>query len=70
MFENENGPFPSGVGDPEGRELDVVRRDAELASRACQLIDEAIALGRRRVLGREGGAKQFVRLERSRDVFA
>jgi hypothetical protein len=40
-------PFPPRVGDPSGRELHDVRREAELGTRAVELRDEAIALGRR-----------------------
>jgi hypothetical protein len=67
---NERRPWPPGVGDPYGRELDDVRRDAGLATRAVEQIDEAIALGRRLTLGREAGERLFKRLAASREAIA
>jgi hypothetical protein len=69
LLGEEARPYPGGVSDPHGRSLDDVRHQAELASRAAGLLAEVIALGRKLALGRDGGAKQFVRLEVSRDLF-
>ena len=63
-------PFPPGVGDPYGRELKDVRVAADLASRAAELLDEVIALGRQLILGREAGERLFKRLEVSRRTIA
>jgi hypothetical protein len=43
--------------------LEDVRRDAELAARAVELVDEAIGLARRLTSGREAGERLFKRLE-------
>jgi hypothetical protein len=58
------------VGDPYGRELEDVRREAGLAARAVELIDEVIALGQRLTPGREAGERLFKRLEVSRATIA
>lgn len=63
-------PWPPGVIDPFGRELTDIRNEAELATRAVELIDDAIALGLCLKLGREAGPKALRRLEVSRDRFA
>jgi hypothetical protein len=57
-------------GDPFGRELAEIRREAELAARVMEQLDEAIATARRLKLGREAGPRLWRRLEVSRDVFA
>ena len=58
------------MGDPYGRELEDIRREAEVAVRAVELIDEAIILGRRLTHGREAGDRLFKRLEVSRATIA
>jgi len=67
---DERRPWPPGVCDPYGRELADVRREAELAMRAFELLDESIALGRRLTPGREAGEPLFKRLEVSRTTIA
>jgi hypothetical protein len=66
----ERRPFPPGVGDPYGRELMDVRREAELAMRAVEMLDEVIALGRSLTRGREAGERLFQRLGVSRTTIA
>ena len=63
-------PWPPGVSDPFGRNLEAVRRDAELAQRATELVDEAVAQGQQLRLEREAGPRLWRRLEASRDAFA
>jgi hypothetical protein len=58
------------VGDPYGRELEDVRREAGLATRAVELLDEANALGQRLTPRREAGERLFKRLEVSRATIA
>lgn len=64
----EHGPYPTDVGDPDGRELADIRRNAALAHRAVDLLTEATAIGQRLALGRQGGPRLFPRLEVSRAV--
>jgi hypothetical protein len=63
-------PFPPAVGDPYGREVEEVRRQAALATRAVGLIDEAVSLGRQLTVGRDAGERLFKRLEVSRATIA
>jgi hypothetical protein len=60
----------SRLGRPYGRELEDVRCEAQLARRVVELIDEAIALGRRLTPSREAGQRLFQRLEVSRTTIA
>ena len=67
---DERRPFPAGVGDPYGRELEEVRGEAQLAKRVVELLDEALTLGQRLTPGREAGQRMFQRLEVSRATIA